>query len=223
MVLAFKTVSLSVASKPLLREVSFELSQGEVLALLGQNGAGKTSLLRAVIRLIKPSTGNIILAGSDLNSLPQSRIGQILSYVPQSIQVVFETLTHQFFRDLDDLHTKSLLEELNISKFITRSFLSLSGGERQRVLLASALSSRPSLLLLDELTQYADRATTIFLGEFLASYRKYFGLSILAVSHDVEWTARFTDRQILLEKGELIEIRKGSPIPSGTSGAENER
>jgi iron complex transport system ATP-binding protein len=203
MMLEFQNVSFNFGAKSVLRDLSFQIAKGEVVALLGENGAGKTSILRMIIGLIKSNSGVIRLVGEDLSKISQRKIGSLLSYVPQSIQIAFDLQAQQFFSNPEDPHTECLIADLKISAFLNRSFLSLSGGERQRVLLASALAQQPSLLILDELTQYADSSTTDFLGEFLASYRTHFGLTILAVSHDSDWTQKYTERALLLKDGQI--------------------
>lgn len=203
MILEFKDVAARIANKQILSEITFQLSHGEFMALVGPNGAGKTTLLRCVIGLIKPSRGSVCLDGLAINQLPQKKIGRILSYVPQSLQVVFDSTVQQFFSDTSDSHCDELISDLGIKDFLNRRFLSLSGGERQRVLLASALARQPKLLLIDELTQYVDAQTTEFLGDYLSSYRKSNGISILAVSHDLEWIAKFAQRAIVMKQGKI--------------------
>lgn len=204
MILEFEKVDIEFRTKVILNGISFKLDAGEFVALLGQNGAGKTTLLRSVIRLIKPASGNIKIDGLELQNISQAQIGRLLSYVPQSLQIVFDVFVDQLFEKLADPITLKLISELNIDEFIDRRFISLSGGEKQRVLLASALARKPKLLLLDELTQFADVATTNFLGEFLKSFCASSGLTILAVSHDMNWVQKFTQRALLIKDTKLI-------------------
>lgn len=201
--LEFYDISLSIAGRKILKNVSFSIAEGEFVVLLGENGAGKTTLLRTVFRLIKPEHGLIKIAGQAISSLSQHEIGERLSYVPQSLQNTVNLRCDLFFKDIYEHHSKDVFNDLDVKKFLNRDFHSLSGGERQKVLLASALCSNPKLLLLDELTQYADHATTLFLGEYLKSYCATHGVTVLAVSHDMAWVRKFAERALILKDSEL--------------------
>ena len=144
-------LSIQYGSVTVLREVSLSIEAGKILTIVGPNGSGKTSLLRAIIGSVKPATGNIIFK-------PGIKVG----YVPQRLNIErtlpitvkrFLSLSHR----LDKRTCIAALEKAGVSRVLESQMSGLSGGQFQRVLLAKALLGEPEVLILDEATQGLDQ------------------------------------------------------------------
>lgn len=181
---------------PVLRDISFTASQGDILCLLGPNGTGKTTLLRCVLGLQRPKSGRISLNGEDLTCLSSKKRAQTMAYVPQSSALSFPYLVREvvLMGRLSHIHNVTghsradkrivmeCLEKLQIAHLAHRSFQELSGGERQMVLVARALAQQSSLLIMDEPTaslDYSNQVKILKAIRFLAEQ----GYTILMTSH----------------------------------------
>lgn len=145
-----KSVCVSFGEREILKDISFDLKEGRILTLLGPNGAGKSTVIRLVLGLLNPSSGEIIRQRT-------LRIG----YVPQKLYLdpTMPLTVKRFMTLKPGVHDKDILpalERVNAAKLINQPMQKLSGGESQRVLLARALLNQPQLLVLDEPTQGVD-------------------------------------------------------------------
>jgi zinc transport system ATP-binding protein len=197
-----------------LQEITFEVNRGEMVGIIGPNGGGKTTLLRTLLGLIKPSAGKSALLGH-----PSDRLGPVrekIGYIPQS-----RTYDHRFPISAGDVvrmglySSRTLLRPLKRSQkescremldivgalhLATHPFGDLSGGEQQRVLLARALVRRPALLLLDEPNTGLDPAAQQLFMEQLHRLQQSFGLTVLLVSHDITSLAACADRLLCINR-----------------------
>lgn len=176
----------------ILDDISFSLSPGEIISVIGPNGGGKTTLLRSVLGLISPDHGNIRLG-------PGASIG----YVPQKLAIdATMPLTPRRFLTLGRKGLQGRIppvaERLGITHLLDHQLAGLSGGETQRVLLARAILKEPSLLVLDEPTQGMDVAAQSELFRLVESIRKETGAAVILVSHDLHLVMRGTDRVLCL-------------------------
>ena len=203
----------------MLREVSFSAAGGELLALRGANGAGKTTLLRILAGALRPSLGEVTVAGAPVASVEARRITGFLSH--QSLLhptlTVMENL--EFFATLFSLPRPraaavQALDQVNGGYLAGRRVGELSQGMKQKAALARCLLHQPRLLLLDEPIASLDRTTVAEMRACLARLRDQ-GLTLILSSHQEEAFAGLTDGELTLERGRLL---TGAYTDSGTRG-----
>jgi zinc transport system ATP-binding protein len=203
-----RNLSFAYGRSPVLREIDLAVDEGSTLGLIGNNGGGKTTLLRLMLGLLKPSSGSIQIAG--LSPQQASRCGNVFGYVPQNpvapenfpisvrdmarLGVVGKT---GMFRKTspDDLrHVDVLLERLGLAAMTNAPVGSLSGGQLQRAYIARALASKPRLLILDEPITGVDRRGQQEFLTLLAELKREMNLTVIFVSHDLRAVTSTCDR-----------------------------
>jgi zinc transport system ATP-binding protein len=209
-VLAVENLSVTLDDQPVLQSVSFELKQGEALAVIGPNGAGKTVLFRTLLGLL-PHAGVV-------RWRPDVKIG----YVPQRFSVdrsapistmEFFLLQSPSFWKPSAAFARQLDQELKLMgldrRVLRKSLGELSGGETQRVLIASALLEKPSVLLLDEPTAAVDAGFEDTVYALLHRVQVERGTALLLISHDLSVVYRYAQRVLCLNKGVVCQ---GAPV-----------
>ena len=204
----------SYRNRPVIRDVGLRLDRGEVVALLGPNGSGKTTCFYCVAGLVAPDSGHVVIDGVDATALPMYRRAQMgIGYLPQEMSI-FRTLTvEQNIEAVLELvcrdahHRRDRLEELlgdfSIGHLRSAPAMALSGGERRRVEIARCLASNPSYLLLDEPFAGVD---PIAVGEIrgLVHDLKSRGIGVLITDHNVRETLEIVDRAYILHDGHVL-------------------
>ncbi|MCA9878668.1 MAG: ABC transporter ATP-binding protein, partial [Thermomicrobiales bacterium] len=193
-----------------LREVDLDLHQGEVLALMGRNGFGKSTLLRVISGLHRPTAGRILLRGQDTSRLHAAEIAQTVGYLPQNPSALFfaETVRDELAITLKH-HAGStrdpaeVLARLGLAHAAGRHPRDLSGGERERAALATVLVGAPQVLLLDEPTRGMDAERKRQLVALLRQLQDE-GVAVLLATHDVELVAEVATRVVLLGDGRVV-------------------
>ena len=204
----------SYSKRFVIRDVSIQLNRGEVVALLGPNGSGKTTCFYSIAGLITPESGKVSIDGRDVTRLPmyrRSRLG--ISYLPQEISI-FRGMTVEnnilAILELNEPDRKrryerleELLNEFSIDLLRRAPALALSGGERRRVEIARCLASNPKYLLLDEPFAGID---PIAVGEIraLVSALKRRDIGVLITDHNVRETLEIVDRAYILHDGKVL-------------------
>jgi energy-coupling factor transport system ATP-binding protein len=195
-----------------LREVSFEVRQGESMAVLGGNGSGKTTLLRCVMGLLNHQ-GEVEVDGRAIQALPVGERAGWIAYLPQwpsaflfAETVQEELLTTLRYRGLepDAGHDpQAMLEAFGLAALADRYPRDLAAGEKQRTALAAVMIARPQTVLLDEPTLGMDPLTQAELVRRIRGWKQA-GLSVVVATHDVEFAAAVTDRAMVLEAGRIV-------------------
>ena len=196
-------------SPDILKGVSFELKQGEILSILGSNGSGKTTLLNVLSKLCNSYSGKIEVFGKNIKKLNDNSLyADNLSYLVQNPASVFVKQTvFEDFKEIekDENIIKEFSEKFGVSDLLNRHPFDLSGGEMQKCALIKVLFKRPKILLLDEPTKSLDAVFEADLAKILNDLKEQ-GTSIIIVTHNVEFAAKVSDRCALLFNGKLAAI-----------------
>jgi iron complex transport system ATP-binding protein len=216
-------VTIRYEARTVLRGVNLSVTAGEVLALIGPNGVGKSTLIRAASGGLKPSGGRVLIAGQDVHRLRVEERARLMAVVPQATRLpesfsVFETVLMGRTPYLgwlgresekDRSAVRAALERTCTLDLADRPIGELSGGEQQRVLIARALAQSAHTLLLDEPTAHLDlkhQANVLSLVRSLAHDEQY---AVLIALHDLNLAAQYADRVALLSNGTIAAI--GTP------------
>ena len=204
----------SYRKKLVIRDFSMELCRGEVVALLGPNGSGKTTTFYAVAGLVTPEGGKVMLDGADVTNLPMYRRAQMgIGYLPQEMSI-FRGLSVEdnILAILDiterDRHKRrerleELLSEFSIEHLRRAPALALSGGERRRVEIARSLAADPKYLLLDEPFAGVDPISVGDIRNLVADLKTR-GIGVLITDHNVRETLEIVDRAYILHDGQVL-------------------
>jgi len=201
-----------------LRGVDIAVQPGEMVALLGANGCGKTTLLRLVSGTLKPQHGTVDVAGRPIEDWTREALARRVAVLPQQLELpdgfraaeLVEMGRAPHARRLfgsttdDELAIQRALADADAIDLADRLPHELSGGERQRVLVAMALAQEPELLLLDEPTLHMDLAHQVALLRTMRRLRAARGLTVLAVLHDLNLAAAFAPRLLVLHQGRVV-------------------
>ncbi|TRW99330.1 LPS export ABC transporter ATP-binding protein [Paracoccus sp. M683] len=212
--LVVRELRKSYRNRPVIRDVSVDLARGEVVALLGPNGSGKTTCFYCIAGLVSPDAGQVIIDGKDATGLPMFRRARMgIGYLPQEMSIFRGLSVEQNIMAVlevveSDVHKRRMrLEELlgdfSIGHLRNAPALALSGGERRRVEIARCLASNPSFLLLDEPFAGVD---PIAVGEIRALVHdlKSRGIGVLITDHNVRETLGIVDRAYILHDGHVL-------------------
>ena len=224
MKLKIENLSFSFGASRVLKDISFEIGDGEFMGLMGPNGSGKTTLLRCMTRYLPSEARAVYIDMRPLHTLSDKEVASTFAVVPQSSSTDFPFTVNDIVMMGRIPHARSRIsgtrkEDSNaVSEAMTvagcshladRSFSELSGGERQRVVIARALAQEPKTLLLDEPTVYLDISGQLEMMDLVRRLNRERALTIVAVLHDINLAARYCDRIALLSQGSLEAI--GSP------------
>lgn len=214
MSLSVDNVRFHYPEVPVLRDISFDVTTGDFLSLLGPNGCGKSTLLRLLDRILIPDAGTITLKGRRLDEYSRRDLARLVAYVPQDTTWVFPYTVFEIvlmgrspyvgrsgFENQDDIdQARSMMALTDISHLADKLITAISGGERQRALIARALCQQPEYLLLDEPNAHLDINHQVEIFQILKEQNQRTNLTIVSVSHDLNLAASFSSRVLLLSE-----------------------
>jgi len=208
--ITLEALSIGYNSQPVMSAISFSIQRGSFTAILGANGSGKSTLLKTLLGLQPAISGRIRIAGAPM----------IFGYVPQTIQFdplylltgldvalmgVYQRVgPGRFVPPGERAFVRACLTATGAEGFARQRFAELSGGQRQRVLIARALATRPTVLVLDEPTAGVDAAATHALLEFISRIHKEQKLTILLVTHDLPLVRKHAQQIVWLHQGRVL-------------------
>lgn len=235
--LSIEDLSLSYGGGPVLDRMSLEVERGEMVALLGSSGCGKTTLLRAIAGFVIPDSGTIRVEGRDIARVPPEARGIAMmfqSYALWPHMTVAENIGYGlkmrgWKRDASAGRVAAMLKLLQLEGFGPRRVMQLSGGQRQRVALGRALAVEPQVLLLDEPMSNLDYKVRLELRHELRALQQRIGITAVYVTHDREEALTLSDRIAVIDAGRIVQNgapeeifhRPTSPFVAGFMGADN--
>ncbi|MGY4686397.1 ABC transporter ATP-binding protein [Petrotoga sp. DB-2] len=216
--ISIKNISFSYDTvRDTIKNISFNLNKGELIALLGPNGSGKTTILKCLNGTMKPKTGEIYIENHNIKNLSYKEIAKFISVVPQEHSAIFSYLVIDIVamgitpylsfgrmptkKDYRTAYTK--LEFFNIQHLAEKNYNQLSGGEKQLVLIARALMQNTDYLIMDEPTSHLDFKNQHLLMKELKKLSEN-GKGVITALHDPNLALRFCDRIIMVKNGEVI-------------------
>ena len=208
-------VHFRYAESWVLQKCSLEVSEGEILGILGPNGSGKTSLLKLMAGLLQPQEGLISLHGQDVSALLPQEMARRVALVPQESLMLFPftvgelvlmgRFVHQKgwgWESAEDLRiARRAMRVMEVEHLADRTFQALSGGERHRTMIARALAQQSRILLLDEPTAFLDLKHQIEIYAILKGLNRDQAVTVALVSHDLNLASQHCDRLLLLHEG----------------------
>ena len=218
--LSCENLELELEKKKILKNISLEVRSGEILALLGESGCGKSSLLKAMLGLYPLSKGKIFFQGKEIQNLPSHKRG--ISVVFQDLRLfphlnVGENVGFSLeLQKVPKAERKKRVEELlklvQLEGYSERRIDSLSGGQMQRVAIARALAMNEKLLFLDEPFSALDPNLRREMGDFLLELQRKENLTVVLVTHDQEEALRLAHRIALMKDGEILQVDEGEKL-----------
>ena len=218
--LSCENLELELEKKKILKDISLEVRSGEILALLGESGCGKSSLLKAMLGLYPLSKGKIFFQGKEIQNLPSHKRG--ISVVFQDLRLfphlnVGENVGFSLeLQKVPKAERKKRVEELlklvQLEGYSERRIDSLSGGQMQRVAIARALAMNENILFLDEPFSALDPNLRREMGDFLLELQRKENLTVVLVTHDQEEALRLAHRIALMKDGEILQVDEGEKL-----------
>lgn len=221
--LTARNVTLGYDRRVIAEDLSVEIPDNSFTVIVGPNACGKSTLLRALARMLKPSAGQVLLDGQSIASLPAKQVAKTLGLLPQSsiapdgITVAdlvsrgrypHQGLLRQWSRQDERIVAESMAAT-GVAELAGREVDELSGGQRQRVWIAMALAQQTPLLLLDEPTTYLDIQHQLDVLDLCADLHENQGRTLVAVLHDLNHAARYATHLIALRGG--VVVAEGPP------------
>ena len=235
--LSIESLNVGYGSTRVLNDVNLDVGRGELVALLGSSGCGKTTLLRSIAGFVMPESGTIRVDGRDIAPLPPEKRGTAMMFQSYALwphmsveeNIGYGLRMRGWKKDAIAKRIGEMLALLQLEGFGPRSVTQLSGGQRQRVALGRALAVDPQLLLLDEPMSNLDYKVRIELRHELRALQRRIGITAVYVTHDREEALTLADRIAVIDAGRVVQYgppeeifhRPASAFVAGFMGADN--
>ncbi|WP_051062381.1 ABC transporter ATP-binding protein [Ilumatobacter nonamiensis] len=213
-----ESVTLGYDDHTVVNSLDLEIPDGEITAIIGPNACGKSTLLKALARLLVPNSGQVVLDGEKIQRMPTKEVARRLGLLPQTpiapegitvVDLVARGRTphqklFQQWSESDECAVRAALDATSTGELADRTVDELSGGQRQRVWIAMALAQETELLLLDEPTTFLDIAHQIDVLDLIDRLNREQGRTIVVVLHDLNLACRYAHHVVALRDGSIV-------------------
>lgn len=217
MILSVDELCFSYPDNRILEDINFIAKRGQLLAILGPNGIGKTTILKCINKLLSIDKGSVFIEDKDLNNLSRLDLAKITGYVEQNREgyrsSVFNSVLlgrkpyiDKDISDEDIRVTSKILDSLGLSDMAFRNLDELSGGELQKVIIARALAQEPKLLLMDEPTNHLDMKNQVDVLNIISHITKKDNISAIITMHDLNLALRYADKFMLIKDKKIFDL-----------------
>lgn len=213
----FKNVSKEFKEQKVLSDINLTINDKELVAIIGASGCGKTTTLKMINRLIKPTSGQILIDGKDIDTFNKTELRRSIGYVIQqmglfphmTIKENIELIQKLEKKDKEEIEANTLrlmkLMDLN-DEYLRKYPTNLSGGQQQRVGVARALANNPKIILMDEPFSALDPITRVNLQDELVELHKKMDTTIVFVTHDMDEAIKIADRICIMKDGNVVQF-----------------
>ena len=217
MYLSLKNISKKYKDKEILKNISFDIKEGELICILGPSGCGKTTLLNIIGGFVSDFSGDVLLSDENINNIPPEKreIATVFqSYGLFTHKNVIDNVSYglkllKIDKNMREKRAKEMLEKVGLAGYEKKKIKELSGGEQQRVAIARSMVLNPKLLLLDEPLSNLDVHLRDVMRKEIKRIQKQFGVTMIIVTHDQEDAFKLADRVIVINEGHIEQI--GTP------------
>lgn len=216
--LELKNVKKSYDGTVVLKNISLDIGEGEIVSILGPSGCGKTTLLNLILGIVDADGGRIIFNGEDLTDVPMEKRGFNIVFQDYALFPnlnVYQNITYGL-RNRPDISSREEVEELirllGLEEHLTKRIGQLSGGQKQRVALARTMVMKPRILLLDEPLSALDGVIKESIKDRIRTIAKEYNLTTIIVTHDPEEALTLSDRVMIINDGEIAQFGRPEEI-----------
>lgn len=203
------------------KDLSFVINKGKIIGLLGPNGCGKTTTIAMILGLVKPTSGEVIIKGKNIekeriNLLEKMNFISPYVELPKKLTVEENLKVYAGLYGVKNVNEKisELVNELRLNKFLKKKTGELSSGQKNRISLAKALINDPEILMLDEPTASLDPDTGDFVRSFIEHYSSKTNVTILLASHNMNEVERLCDSVMMMKDGIIVDTGKSQELIS---------
>lgn len=217
MYLSLKNISKKYKDKEILKNITFDIKEGELVCILGPSGCGKTTLLNIIGGFVSDYSGDVFLSDENINNIPPEKreIATVFqSYGLFTHKNVIDNVSYglkllKIDKNMREKRARDMLEKVGLAGYEKKKIKELSGGEQQRVAIARSMVLNPKLLLLDEPLSNLDVHLRDVMRKEIKRIQKQFGVTMIIVTHDQEDAFKLADRVIVINEGHIEQI--GTP------------
>lgn len=216
--LELQNLKKGYSGKTILKDISLEIGDGEIVSILGPSGCGKTTLLNMILGITEPDSGKIIFNDKDITNVPMEKRGFNIVFQDYALFPnlnVYKNITYGL-KNKPDISSKEEIEELihllGLEEHLEKRIDQLSGGQKQRVALARTLVMKPGILLLDEPLSALDGVIKESIKDRIKTIAKEYHLTTIIVTHDPEEALTLSDRVLIVNEGMISQYGKPEEI-----------